>query len=499
MALSKNAKDLLKKRYCVRPEKPLDVYKRTAETLALGDTKFEKELYNAMYKSIFLPNSPCLMNAGFKKGQLHACFCLPVEDNIQSIYKTLSDMAVIFKSGGGTGFNFSKLRPKGDPLSNGGVTTGVISFLKVYDASTEAVKQGGKRRGAAMGILNYNHPEIENFITSKWNGIGLTNFNLSVMIEDKFMEAVRDDGIIQLEFQGKKYGKPVKARHLFTLICASAWKTGCPGILFKDRINKDNKLYPDVILDTTNPCSEVSLPDYGACCLGSVNLAKFVQKGKFNFKRFKKAIQLAARALINMNVISYYPLPQITKTMKELNPIGVGVMGFADALIKMGIYYDSQECLEFIEELGKYYKEGTESKITKNCFYKRIIAPTGSLSILADCSSGIEPVFERHFQRHLSVGVIEEVRDLYKSKYCKVAMEISPEWHLKVQAKWQEQLDGGLSKTINLPSEADTQDILNIYYKAWELGVKGVTVYREGSKEDVLRRVSKCDDGECHL
>jgi ribonucleoside-diphosphate reductase alpha chain len=300
-------------------------------------------------------------------------------------------------------------------------------------------------------------------------------------------------------FGDKQYGSPVKARHLFTLICSSAWQTGDPGILFKDRINRDNKLYPEIVINTTNPCSEVALPHYGACCLGSINIAKFVKKGKFDFKAFQKYVEMSTRALINMNVISYYPLPRITKVMKELNPIGVGIMGFADALIKLGIYYDSEECLEFIRELGEYYKAGTETKITQGCFYKRIIAPTGSLSLLADCSSGVEPVFERHFQRHLTVGVMEEVRQIYQSKYCRTAMEISPEWHLKVQTTWQEQLDGGLSKTINLPASANIQDIWDIYYQAWELGAKGVTVFREGCKEGVLRKVSKCSDGECHL
>ena len=501
MALSKNAIELLKKRYAHSGEQPKDVFKRVANALSLGDEKFEKELYKAMVNGYFLPNSPCLRNAGIKRGMLHACFTLPIEDNIDSIFDTVKNMAIIFHYGGGVGINFSPLRPKDSPLSTGGTSSGVVSFMDIFDSVTETVKQGGFRRGALMGILNYDHPEILEFIRSKLKD-KLTNFNISILVTDEFMKKIEKNEKIDLVFN-KKSWNTIGAKDLFDLICFAAWNTGDPGLLFFDRINKDNPLYPKIKIDTTNPCSEVALPHYGACCLGSINISKFVKKNHFNFKKFGDYIKLATRALLNMNQISWYPLPQITRVMKELNPIGVGIMGFADALIKLGIYYDSEDALNFIDEISKPYIEIT-NKIAKNSFYKRIIAPPGSLSILADCSSGIEPVFERYFQRHLSVGVITETRDIYQSKYCKTAMEITPEWHLKVQAKWQEKLDGGLSKTINLPNTATVDDVKDIYTQAWKMGVKGITVFRDGCKEGVLKASGvkgriKCDGESCHL
>jgi len=246
---------------------------------------------------------------------------------------------------------------------------------------------------------------------------------------------------------------------------------------------------------------------FQACCLGSINLSALVKYGKFEFDTYRKQLEIACRALRNMNAISYYPLPEITKIMKETDPIGVGVMGFADCLIKLGIYYDSEESLKFIDEVGQIYKDTTD-KVGKNCFYKRIIAPTGSLSILADCSSGIEPVFETAFERHLTVGIIEEKRELYKSKYLRTAHQISPEWHLKVQAQWQKWLDGSVSKTVNLPSSASVDDVKDIYMRAWKLKCKGITVFRDSCKEGVLKAKTvtpapkiapKCDGDSCHL
>lgn len=506
MPLSKNAITLLQQRYCQSNEKPQDVYKRVANALSLGDSKFEKHLYQSMIDSIFLTNSPCLRNAGQKKSLLHACFILPIEDNIESIFETLKNMALIFHYGGGVGINFSKLRSKDTPLSSGGSSSGVLSFMEVFDSTTNAVKQGGFRRGALMGILNFDHAEIMDFIRSKLKD-NLTNFNISVLMTDKVMNAVEKNEKIELiNPHNNEIINTVNAKDLFDLVCFSAWNSGDPGMLFYDRINKDNKLFPKIKIVTTNPCGEVPLPEYGACCLGSLNLSKFVKGDKFDMSSFSKHVELATRALLNMNAISWYPLPQITKTMKELNPIGVGVMGFADALIKLGIAYDSQECLNFIDEIAKPYIEIT-NKLAKDSFYKRIIAPTGSLSILADCSSSIEPIFETTFERHLTVGVLEETRDIYKSKYVRTAHDVSPEWHLKVQAKWQEKLDGACSKTINLPHNASVDDIKNIYINAWKSGVKGVTVFRSGSKGGVLVKKEvkkdalkpKCSDEQCHL
>jgi len=500
MSLSKNSLTLLKNRYCQNGETPKDVYKRVAHALSLGDSKFAVRLNKAMLDNCFLPNSPCIRNAGIKKSLLHACFILPIEDNIESIFDTVKNMATIFHYGGGVGINFSKLRPKNAPLGSGGTSSGVLSFMDIFDSVTNSVKQGGFRRGALMGILNFEHAEILEFIRSKLKD-KLTNFNISVLISDKFMEKVVSGDFIELKNpQNDEVWSKVNAKDLFDLIAFSAWNSGDPGLLFYDRINRDNKFFPKIKIKATNPCGEVPLPEYGACCLGSVNLAKFVKNSKFNHKDFGKHVELATRALLNMNAISWYPLPAITKTMKELNPIGVGIMGFADALIKMGIMYDSEECLEFIDEIAKPYIDITNA-LAPDSFYKRIIAPTGSLSILADCSSSIEPVFETAFERHLTVGVIEETREMYKSKYCRTAHDIDPAWHLKVQAKWQDKLDGACSKTINLPANSSVDDVKNIYLQAWKLGVKGITVFRDQCKEGVLKvkPKPKCSDESCIL
>ncbi len=498
MSISKNAKQLLKTRYCHPNESPQDVYKRVASALSLGDNKFEKKLYQAMYGGFFLPNSPCIRNAGSKKGMLHACFVLNISDNIESISNTLKDMIILFKGGGGVGINFSELRPNNAILSGGGTTSGVVSFMGLFDKATEVVKQGGFRRGALMGVLNFEHAEIMEFIRSKLSH-KLTNFNISVLVSDKFMEKVEKGENIELKNpQDNSTWGTVNAKTIFDIICFCAWNSGDPGFLFYDRINKDNPLFPKQKIKCSNPCGETPLLPYMACCLGSINLSRLIKYNKFDFKLFEKYLEVASRALRNMNAISFFPLTQITKTMKELDPIGVGVMGFADALIKLGIYYDSQECLDFIDEVGESYKKVTD-KVAKNCFYKRIIAPTGSLSILADCSSGIEPVFNASFERHLTIGIIEETRELYKSKYLRIAHEIAPEWHLKIQAKWQEWLDGSVSKTVNLPYSSSVEDVKKIYMSAWKMKTKGITIFRDRSKEGVLKKINKCDDGSCHL
>jgi ribonucleoside-diphosphate reductase alpha chain len=412
-------------------------------------------------------------------------------------------MATIFHHGGGVGINFSKLRAKDSPLTSGGCSSGVLSFMEIFDAVTNSVKQGGFRRGALMGILNFEHAEIIDFIRSKLKD-KLTNFNISILISDKFMEKVVSGESIELKNpQNDEIWNRVSAKDLFDLIAFSAWNSGDPGMLFYDRINKDNKYFPKLKIKCTNPCAEVPLMDYGACCLGSINISKFVKGNKFNFTDFSKYIELGARALLNMNAIAWYPLPQITRTMKEYNPIGLGIMGFADTLIKLGIYYDSEDTLNFIDEIAKQYIEIT-NKIAKDSFYRRIIAPTGSLSLLADCSSGIEPIFDTSFERHLTIGVIEETRDLYKSKFVRIAHDVLPEWHLKVLAKWQEKCDGGVSKTINMPYTASVEDVKNIYLQAWKMGVKGITIFRDGSKSGVLVRKEnikrmKCSDESCTL
>jgi ribonucleoside-diphosphate reductase alpha chain len=499
--LSNNAKQLLKIRYCHSGEQPIDVFNRVATALSLGDSVFEKKLRKSMTDGIFIPNSPCLRNAGQKKAMLHACFVLPIEDDMDSISETLKHMIIIFKNGGGVGINFSRLRPKDAPLTSGGTSSGVVSFMGLFDTATEVVKQGGFRRGALMGILNFEHAEIMEFVRSKLTN-KLTNFNISVMVSDVFMNNVEKGENIDLKNpQDEKVWSSINAKTIFDVICFAAWNSGDPGFLFYDKINKDNKLFPKIKIKATNPCGEVPLPPYGACCLGSLNISKFVKYSKFDFRAFEKHLILASRALRNNNAVAWYPLSQITKTMKELDPIGVGIMGFADALIKMGIYYDSEDTLKFIDEIGKIYKEVTD-KVAKDCFWKRIIAPTGSLSIIADCSSGIEPVFETAFERHLTVGVLEETREIYKSKYVKTAHQITPDWHLKIQAQWQKWCDGSISKTINMPNESSVDDIKKIYMLAWKLGCKGITIFRDGCKEGVLKKKtikSKCDGDTCSL
>ena len=498
--MTENAIRLMKARYCLVGETPEAVLERVSWALSMGDPQLRSWLVNSMTQGRFFPNSPALRSAGTKKGMLHACFILPIEDSVHSIFRTVTNMAVIFQRGGGVGINFSPLRSKDSPLSGGGRSSGAISFMDIFDTVTEVVKQGGFRRGALMGILNYTHPEITDFIRAKLTG-RLTNFNLSVMVNDKFMEKVENGGKVTLTHGGKEHGS-IKAKDILDLVGFSAWCCGDPGILFLDRINRDNRLYPGVVIDTTNPCSEVALPPYGACCLASLNLSHYMMKDAFLGEEFQADVSMAARVLKNMNYLSWYPLTEIAEAMREFEPIGVGVMGFADGLIKMGVKYDSDSCLEVISEIGKAYKMGTEA-VAKECFYQRVIAPTGSLSILGDCSSGIEPVFSANVERTLSgdIGVLVEHKALYKSDYARFAHQISPEWHLKVQAKWQEQVDGGVSKTINLPNDASVDTIKSIYMQAWKLGVKGVTVFRDGCKEGTLKVVeNKCEEGGvCHL
>lgn len=495
---SNNAIQLIKTRYQHKGETVEGVFKRVAKALSIKDEKFEKELYDLMTTGTFLPNSPCLRNAGRKRGMLHACFTLPCEDSMADIFTTAKDMATIFKHGGGVGINFSSLRPKGAPLSSGGTSSGVISFMGIFNAITETVKQGGFRRGALMGILRPTHPEILDFCRAKLRG-DLTNFNLSILVNDAFMEQALLNAPIELTYNNQVYNT-IRAGDVLDLVALGTWSNGDPGLLFFDRINQDNPLKDKGIwIDVCNPCSETPLPPFGACCLGSINLSKFVNGNQFDFDRFEYVVRLATRALLHMNIIGYYPIPAITKFMQDHNPIGVGLMGFGDTLIMLGIKYDSEACLNFIQDLSQPYIRGTE-EVAPESFYKRIIAPTGSLSLLADCSFGIEPIYARSFERHLVAGVFQEEKDLYQSEYCRTAYEVSPDWHLKVQAGFQNIVDGGVSKTINVVNNTSVDEVKKIYIKAWKMGVKGVTIFRDGSIEGVLKIKPKCEDATtCHL
>jgi len=502
--LTRNAEYLLSSRYCLPGEQPLDVYKRVAQFLGQGDERFSNDLYKAMEEGKFLPNSPCLFNAGTKDGNLHACFVVPVEDDLSSIFYAVTAMGRIFKSGGGVGMNFSKLRERDSNLSGGGKSSGAISFMSIFNDVVEVVKQGGKRRGALMGILNYDHLEILDFVKVKLEG-RLQNFNLSVMVDDDFMKKAFNNGDVVLKSRVSDFSVTLKAKNIFELLVFAAWCNGDPALLFFDRINKDNPLYPDIIIDTTNPCSEASIPHWCACCLGSVNISKFVKGDDFDFNEFYNTCLLGMKTLTKMNELSIPPLKEVRVAMEKYNPVGLGIMGFADCLIKLGIYYDSDDCLDFIDQVGEVYKKASlDYNPDKFYFYRRIIAPTGSLSILADCSSGIEPVYDIVFERSLTIGKIEETRDLYLSKYARTAKQVSPEWHVNVLAQWQKWVDGGISKTVNLPFTASVEDVKNTYKLAWEKGCKGITIYRDRSKkEQVLYSKTnvfyKCSDEFCHL
>jgi ribonucleoside-diphosphate reductase alpha chain len=325
--------------------------------------------------------------------------------------------------------------------------------------------------------------------------------NLSVMVDDKFMKGVKSDEFFKMvdPSNGMVTGS-MRYRDLFDVICACAWSCGCPGIVFYDRINRDNKLFPDLIIDTVNPCAESPIPTNSLCCLGSINISKCVKGTEFDFDKFGRLCELGAKSLNSMNKKGWYPFDFMKEAMDKYNPFGVGIMGFADALIKLGIYYDSKECLDFIDQVGAVWKRVTDT-VDPDAFYHRIIAPTGSLSILADCSASIEPIFAEVFERSLTVGRIEETRNIYKSQYLRVAHEIAPEWHIKVQAQWQKWADGGISKTINLPYNASIEDIKAAYMLAYESGCKGITVYRDMSKSKQVLYAMKpsCEGDTCYL
>ena len=570
--LSENSKFILKQRYLQRDENreiietPHQMFKRVAKAISeieynYGKDKtfvkqMEKEFLNIMVRMEFLPNSPTLMNAGTNLGQLSACFVLPVEDDIDQIFQAVAYTARIHKSGGGTGFSFSRLRPKHDVVkSTGGVASGPISFMTVFDAATEVIKQGGKRRGANMGIMRVDHPDIMDFIMAKETEGVLHNFNLSVGITDQFMRAVEKDG--DFEFVNPRTKKPVKsikARAIWNLLCLMSWKNGEPAVVFLDTINKANPTPEIGEMEATNPCGETPLLPYESCNLGSMNLAKFIHKNGhigFDFEKFEKSVATAIRFLDDVVDANKYPLPQIREATLGNRKIGLGVMGWADLLMFMGIKYDSNEAIDLSDSimrsmlstamrtsvaLGK--EKGNFPNILKSKFkneqYMRnatltTIAPTGTISIIAGTSSGIEPIFavvtRRNVEETLGKNLVEvnpavkrslELKGLWtpdiekalvdtQCKNCVVlpkemkevlrtSAEISPDWHLKMQAAFQKYTDNAVSKTINLPNSASIHDIESIYMQAWKLGIKGTTVYRDNSRQYQL--LVK-EDGSC--
>lgn len=566
MILSDNSRAVLERRYLKKDEKgkcerPEDMIQRVAHTIASADElygadckKTEQQFYDIMSSLKFLPNSPTLMNAGRELGQLAACFVLPIEDSMDGIFDTLKNAAIIHKSGGGTGFSFSRIRPAGASVnSTGGVASGPISFMKVFNSATEAVKQGGTRRGANMGILRVDHPDIMDFITCKSDPLQFTNFNISVGLTENFMKAVLSGGTYDLiDPSTGRVTESIDARNVYDTIIEMAWKNGEPGIVFLDRINAENPVPSAGIIESTNPCGEQPLLPYESCNLGSINLSEFVKNHKIDYKELGAAVGIAVHFLDNVIDLNKYPLPIIEETSKNMRKIGLGVMGFADMLYKLGIAYNSEsavntakEVMAFIkqqavkasEELGAlrgsfplfgesvYPQHGV--KHMRNATVTTI-APTGTISIIAGVSSGIEPVFAISYIRNVmdndklievhpyfeatakkkgfyseelmsriakegTLHGIEEIPEDIKSVFV-TAHDISPEYHIKMQSAFQESTDNAVSKTVNFKNSATEADVRNVYDLAYKLGLKGVTIYRDGSRAGQVLSVGKPEE-----
>ncbi|NMA70493.1 MAG: vitamin B12-dependent ribonucleotide reductase, partial [Firmicutes bacterium] len=563
MELTANARTVLEARYLRREngqivETPEELFRRVARNIAAVDgevygkdpgqvRELEDRFYRFMTQREFMPNSPTLMNAGLPLQQLSACFVLPVEDSLEGIFETLKAAALIHQSGGGTGFAFSRLRPQGDPVrTSGGVASGPVSFMKVFDAATHSIKQGGKRRGANMGILRVDHPDILQFITCKASGTEVTNFNISVAITDAFMDALeRDDAYDLINPRDGRVVGQLRAREVWDLIAENAWLNGDPGVIFIDRINRENPNRHAEVIEATNPCGEQPLPPYGSCNLGSINLALFVrepftERAQVDWERLRETTWLAVHFLDNVIDANRYPLPQIREKSLQDRRIGLGVMGWADMLVQLGIPYDSEdaiaqahEVMGFIEdeaikasvalaeERGVYpLWEGSmweERGLRVRNATLTTIAPTGTISIIAGASSGIEPFFSLAFTRHVLDGkTLKEVnpllvevlqqRGLWTEELAEriaeqgsveglegipedlqrifiTAHQITPEWHIRMQAAFQAHTHSAVSKTVNFPNSATVEDVKEVYRLAWELGCKGVTIYRDGSRQ----------------
>jgi ribonucleoside-diphosphate reductase alpha chain len=570
--LTDNAKNVLKRRYLRKDvkgnvvEAPEEMFKRVAKHIAMAEKKYgnganvkkmENVFYNMMTELKFLPNSPTLMNAGRRLGQLAACFVLPVEDSMDGIFDSLKNAAIIHKSGGGTGFSFSRLRPKDSRVgSTGGIASGPVSFMKIFNTATEQVKQGGTRRGANMAILRVDHPDIMDFIYSKQKKNELNNFNISVGVTDVFMDAVSKETAYDLiDPRNEQKVGVLNAVEVYHALVKQAWKNGDPGIIFLNRLNRDNPTPKLGEIESTNPCGEQPLLPYESCNLGSIDLSKFVTYNNsvpcIDFEGLKEITRSSVRFLDNTIDMSKYPLPEIDRMVTGNRKIGLGVMGFADLLYQLKIPYNSEKALEIAQEVMSFIQkesheaskclaqdrgvfENFEHSIHKDkpgCTYRNstttTIAPTGTLSILANCSSGIEPLFALSFVRNVMdndklVEVNQHFEDVAKErgfyspelmntialkgsiqdmdeipldvrKVFVTAHDISPEWHIRMQAAFQKYTDNAVSKTVNLPRDATTDDVLKIYNMAHELGCKGVTIYRDGSKKNQVLSLSDSD------
>ncbi|MFC1733847.1 vitamin B12-dependent ribonucleotide reductase [candidate division KSB1 bacterium] len=568
--LTENALKVLERRYLKRDqdgtliETPEMMFRRVAHCIASveslydehADVKsYEDQIYGLMTHFEFIPNSPTMMNAGKKDGQLSACFVLPVGDSMESIFDSIKHAALIHKTGGGTGFAFSRLRPNKDVvLSTRGVASGPVSFMTVFDAATEAVKQGGTRRGANMGILRVDHPDILEFITCKYNNKKINNFNISVALTEQFMKSVEDN--TEYDLINPRTKQPVgkmEARKVFDLIVNMAWKNGDPGIIFIDRINRDNPT-PDIAeIESTNPCGEQPLLPYESCNLGSLNLHKMLKTGEdgtkeIDYEKLRETVHMSISFLDNVIDANTYPLPSIDRMTKANRKVGLGIMGFADMLIELGIPYNSDESLKVADEVMSFINKEAKSQSLKLAesrgafpnFEKSIfakaglpkirnstvttIAPTGTISIIANASSGIEPVFAvSYYRKVMDDDVLVEVHPLFEKiakergfysenlmkkiaeqgsiqkideipsdikKIFVTAHDITPEWHIRMQAAFQQHVDNAVSKTVNFPNDAEAQDIEKVYFLAYQLGCKGVTVFRDGCRDSQVLNIA---------
>jgi ribonucleoside-diphosphate reductase alpha chain len=571
--LTQNALTVLEKRYLTKDgqgkviETPDEMFRRVAKHIASAEhvynpkadiVDWEEKFYQFMTSLEFLPNSPTLMNAGRELGQLSACFVIPVEDSMESIFDAVKYTALIHKSGGGTGFSFSRLRPKRDRVgSTGGVASGPVSFMRAFDTATDVIKQGGMRRGANMAILNVDHPDILDFITAKEDPRALTNFNLSVAVTNEFMEAIEKDREYNLvNPHTKEVVEKLNAREVFRKITETAWHTGDPGIVFIDNVNKNNPTPNLGKIESTNPCGEQPLLPFESCNLASINLSKMVKnedgKPEIDYGKLGQAVRLGIRFLDDVIDVNKFPLPQIEKMTKATRKIGLGVMGFADILIKLRIPYNSDKALEMAENVMRFIsEEATKESVKlgeerglfpafKGSIYdtnnglkprnasRTTIAPTGTLSIIAGCSSGIEPLFALSYTRHILDGQqlievnpyfeetarkeafyspelmqqlaegkilrdVENVPDWIKDVFV-TAHDITPEWHVRMQAAFQKFTDSAVSKTVNLPHEATTEDVAQVYMLAYKLGLKGITIYRDRSRESQVLNIAHIEE-----
>ena len=554
---TENARTVLARRYLLRDgegrvvETPEQLLQRVARAVAAAESRYggdaiawESRFVDAMARLELLPNSPTLMNAGKPAGQLSACFVLPVNDSMPDIFDAVKWAAVIQQTGGGTGFSFSRLRPSGDVVrSTQGIASGPVSFIDVFNTATDAIRQGGVRRGANMGILRVDHPDVLEFITAKSNPARLRNFNVSVAITDEFMEALANGTDYPLRNpRGGAEVRRLDAQRVWQLIAQLAWKSGEPGVIFIDRINSVNPTPQLGEMESTNPCGELPLLPFEACNLASIDVGKLVVDGAFDWRRMGELVAIGVRFLDDVIEMNHYPLPQIEKVTRGNRKIGLGVMGFADALIRMGVAYDSEAALRIGDELATFI-EGHAQEASAQLARERgpfanwdgsrwqalgspplrnatttTIAPTGTISILAGCSGGIEPLYAVSFVRQVLDGQrLVDVHPLFveaakqrgwysESLMARVAergsvrgldevpadvqrifvtaYDIAPEWHLRMQSTFQKHVHNAVSKTINFPRSATVEQVEAAYREAYRLGCKGVTVYRDGSRDE---------------